>query len=741
MSCYQKFYSNQIHSSSLMCQLATMWKSQVLCDAIIRTGTVITKAHRLVLVAACPMLQSMENASMGSHLEVRLASDIKQDSVNTFLQYLYEGFMMLTEENCKDVEKIARLLQVDSIIKCISDFYKCLSAKTGCNIDDRYKYSSFDLLEFKHIRASSIQKTLHEAALKRGSDFSRPQSPGNKRQRLHRAPSPNDSRLNQRADDTLSMAHSYTQGGQGRDPWDPRGRGGTRVPPQPGVIDIVEDSIEIIQSDQSDKGDGHIKQKSVSIGVTSQYNTATDVRVVSVNDSGGTGKLHTSGAKSHDPLQNSNSDARGSITVSPLPIFDSSSSQSSINRTSDSQMDIPSVRPTPPSQPVFPTLTPIPKQSVPKPFAAGSMSQATSSPSSSEAKSVSPSNADHTDKRDTANKDDVISEDGTPDLKIVKIETNDSLTGGLDMYVDKGEDGMLRLHGIEDRQNDDGSDVEHDHSVDWSKEEMSNEGSNVSTDQNNSWYIDQFKGWLTSENLPTSFEKFSPPRLNDVLEQFYSDFKSMHAGPFNINKLGDVREGLFTYLKGVNSTWKNYLSHPAHTQKYKVNEVKRKVSMSGDDVRRLMNSGVLDIDTPLGLFRKVWLDLAIHLGIGGQAAMRSLTFDSFVAETDDKGRRYYRLNRDGVDRQQARSCMEMQYWNWEGKMYEISNDRLCPVKSMDRYYERRNMMRESFFQRPKTSVHHLETSWFESPVGHSVLACLLTKMSEESMLQKSYTNF
>jgi hypothetical protein len=47
----------------------------------------------------------MDNASVGSHLEVRLAADIKQEAVNTFLQYLYEGFMMLTEENCKDVEK------------------------------------------------------------------------------------------------------------------------------------------------------------------------------------------------------------------------------------------------------------------------------------------------------------------------------------------------------------------------------------------------------------------------------------------------------------------------------------------------------------------------------------------------------------------------------------------------------------------------------------------------------------
>lgn len=35
---YHKVYMNQIHSSSLLCQLASMWKNQVLCDAVIKAG-------------------------------------------------------------------------------------------------------------------------------------------------------------------------------------------------------------------------------------------------------------------------------------------------------------------------------------------------------------------------------------------------------------------------------------------------------------------------------------------------------------------------------------------------------------------------------------------------------------------------------------------------------------------------------------------------------------------------------
>ena len=83
------------------------------------------------------------------------------------------------------------------------------------------------------------------------------------------------------------------------------------------------------------------------------------------------------------------------------------------------------------------------------------------------------------------------SADKAPDLSIVKVENSDENATGLDMYVDMPEDGMMRLQGMDDSQNGDGSDTEQDQSIDW-KEDVSNDGTGA--DQNNSWYIDQFKG-------------------------------------------------------------------------------------------------------------------------------------------------------------------------------------------------------------------------------------------------------
>lgn len=335
------------------------------------------------------MLQSMDNASMGSHLEVRLAADIKQDSINTFLQYLYEGFMMLTEENCRDVEKIARLLQVDSVIKCCADFQKCLNVATGTPVpmDSQYKYTSYDMLEFRHVRSSGLQKSVN---MKRMSNFPRPPSPGSKRQRLGRPSSPHiDSHSSShRADDTLSMAHSYRSNQP--DPWErvPRLGSGTRLPTQPGVIDIVEDCLEIIQTEEPEKDargntkpDSRPKQKSVSIGVSSQMNTATDVHVVNVTDSGGS---------VGPPKQATTNGSRGSITVNPLAMFNDPPSSQGGQRPVDSSNDVQfSPRSnesettrkenfvhamTPPQQPVFPTMTPLSRTSN-KPFAAGSATQ------------------------------------------------------------------------------------------------------------------------------------------------------------------------------------------------------------------------------------------------------------------------------------------------------------------------------------------------------------------------------
>ncbi|XP_060086410.1 zinc finger E-box-binding homeobox protein zag-1-like isoform X2 [Ylistrum balloti] len=595
---YQKVYMNQIHSSSLLCQLSAMWKNQLLCDAIIKTGQIITKAHRVVLVAACPMLQSMENAAAGSHLEVRLAADIKQESVNTFLQYLYEGFMMLTEDNVRDVEKVARLLQVDSVIKCVADFYKCMHAKTGIAFPGtQYKYNFNDLIEFRHVRVTDLQKTVHDGAAKRMSDFPRPGSPGSKRPRLNRGASPSDGTVigSDKADDTASMSHSYMAGAP--DPWDrvPKlgsgmGRqGATGKNSQPGVIEIVEESIELVQTEPPEKDSGQpsssrSSQKtssSISIAIASQYNTDPDLSIVTVPEK------PSSATQPPGPISSSSTPQQGSITVSPLTVFQDSQHAQSSPSSSSSSRDLPglasssttdrqtSFRQEQPfsgfsqkqdSENVFssskqhqqqprtsdsqmtstPQRTPFPVSITPsasqgKPFAAGSAMQAmvTSSPisvsqsspapsrprptpqpamsmsvpdSSSLSMDVGPGGDDGKGKSTKIEIADSMQEstaDLTPDLSIVKVEAalGDGETGGLDMHVDMAEQSIMQMQAGASHQEEfeEPSDAEIE---EWAREEMSNEGANMSGDPNSSWYMGSYKDPKVKLETPemSSFE-------------------------------------------------------------------------------------------------------------------------------------------------------------------------------------------------------------------------------------------
>jgi hypothetical protein len=259
---------------------------------------------------------------------------------------------------------------------------------------------------------------------------------------------------------------------------------------------------------------------------------------------------------------------------------------------------------------------------------------------------------------------------------------------------------------------------------------------------------------LISVNLPVEFEIYTVSDLNDVLCQFYLEAKSKRGDPYQLCTLIDVRNALRRYLTGLSQQWtdawkdniRNFDSsnrilesiREAIKDSIPRQKPPSKLPMTQEDRIKLIESGILCTSNPLGLFRKVWFDLSLHLGCGGQAAMRSLTADMFITEVDEQNRRFYRLNK-RVHVEHARSNMEMQYWDWEGRMYEIPGDSNCPVASMDLYLSKRNTQKNAFFQRPKTHYSSCDI-WYESQVGHGVLASIMSRMSEDAGLSRSYTN-
>nr|XP_011438669.2 zinc finger protein 37 isoform X3 [Crassostrea gigas] len=556
---YHKVYMNHVHSSTLLSQLSTMWKSQTLCDAMIKTGAVTTRAHRVVLVAACPMLQTMENATSGSHLEVRLASDISQESVNTFLQYLYEGYMILTEENCSEVEKIARLLQVDSITKCCADFNKTINKSAGA----QFRYSFQDQTDFKHMRVSDLFKK-QERSTKRSNEMHRPLSPSIKRQRIHTSSSP-------KIHDTSSMAESY---GATADPWDRVPRLGSGFQ-GPGVVDIREDGFELVQTEPPKKdSSGSVQepvkvQTSVSLSVSSQHNHSSDLRVVNVLGDPGPPAPDRAGKSSQAAPSSSGASSRDPITVSPLTFQDSPSSSSSsvdISRSmglhdktphkkdadksthpkvhipdyseqqfssemmNSSSMPRSSEDSSSSYRAPYPVaMTQIPRQPAPKPFASGSASQSLPvfpetlcSPSSQKSQSTPRESIERPPSIGRGGESGKEKGDEQPDLSIVKIETaTERDMSNLEMYM--GGEESFGSHGhppIRTEEDDPGPDYSvEEPPTDWQREDASNESSNVSgMDSSGNWYMGQMKGKGKSHKEPAPDDQPlpSPSSANKV---------------------------------------------------------------------------------------------------------------------------------------------------------------------------------------------------------------------------------
>eukprot|EP00105_Crassostrea_gigas_P026882 XP_011448003.1 PREDICTED: uncharacterized protein LOC105342683 isoform X2 [Crassostrea gigas] len=172
MISYHKIYMSPVQSSNLQSQLCALWKKQKLCDAVIKSDKMSVMAHRLVLAASCPMLQSMENYSFGSLLEIRVESDMTKESVMAFLQYLYEGYLMLTEENYIYVENLARSMHIDSIVSCCKDFSKSILSSRSKN------HGRTDKADFKHVRKTNLLTVVLDSSQKQpyescDSDFSK----------------------------------------------------------------------------------------------------------------------------------------------------------------------------------------------------------------------------------------------------------------------------------------------------------------------------------------------------------------------------------------------------------------------------------------------------------------------------------------------------------------------------------------------------------------------------------------
>ena len=118
--------------------------------------------------------------------------------------------------------------------------------------------------------------------------------------------------------------------------------------------------------------------------------------------------------------------------------------------------------------------------------------------------------------------------------------------------------------------------------------------------------------------------------------------------------------------------------------------------ISEEDMHRLYSSEVFDDEQPLGLQRKVFFELLLHLCSRGQENLRELTPKDFRIVKNKDGTESVIKSTDEFDKNHRNDNHEQ-----EDGVMKATGRRNCPVASFKKYLQRLNPKQSALFQRAK----------------------------------------
>ena len=154
-----------------------------------------------------------------------------------------------------------------------------------------------------------------------------------------------------------------------------------------------------------------------------------------------------------------------------------------------------------------------------------------------------------------------------------------------------------------------------------------------------------------------------------------------------------------------------------------------------EDLKKLYSS--FDLETPTGLFEKVWFDIMFQLVRRGRENLRTMTKSSFAIGEDGTGLRYIYQCKSELDKNHNIKDNAFDTTG-EGRIYETKTT-TCPVTSFLKYTSLLNPDLDCLWQRPNESTK--STKWYcNVPVGQKILGGMMPRLSEKYKLSQRYTN-
>ncbi|KAJ7425972.1 activating transcription factor 7-interacting protein 1 isoform X1 [Willisornis vidua] len=283
------------------------------------------------------------------------------------------------------------------------------------------------------------------------------------------------------------------------------------------------------------------------------------------------------------------------------------------------------------------------------------------------------------------------------------------------------------------------------------EEEEEDAKSIKNTHKQTGWAANLLKQWLAKNGKDPSFELVPVSELNDILKEFYYTIRNHDGNTYSVASYKSMRAGLNRHLKmppynrqiclmkdkefaSANMVFESVLKMLRMQGK---DETHHHPPIAAEDLRKIKQSGVLGLHSPLALVNKVWFDLQLHFAKRGREILRDLAPDAFVVEKDKNGRRYAMFRYPGKGKN-AEDPHKM------GKMYDMPGDPNCPVFSLELYLSKLPPEPPAFYLHPLklTSEQMREQPvWYKrEPMGVNYLGTMMPRISVAARLSQRYTN-
>ena len=257
--------------------------------------------------------------------------------------------------------------------------------------------------------------------------------------------------------------------------------------------------------------------------------------------------------------------------------------------------------------------------------------------------------------------------------------------------------------------------------------------------------------WLVHQEKDPHFEQANVEDLAANLRTFYACARSADGNLYSKSSLTNLRAGLNRYLTSPPYSRQINLMHDIAFQSANqvfvgmvrklrqdgLDKTRHKDAIRASDMKKLYECGTLSTDDPVGLQRKVYIEVCLHFCRRGREGLRELRKESFVIQRDENEREYVTLgynelekNHQGINKHDIAE---------EPRMYSQRGD-VCPVESFKKYISKLNENCSAFFQRPNLNYRKSGQWYCNVPIGKNTLATMMKTISEAAGLSKKYTN-